>query len=62
VPASVLALLPKCPACVAAYVAAATGLGISVTAAAALRAGIVVVCITSVAYFAVTAFRIRVRE
>ena len=39
VPASILALMPKCPLCVAAYVALATGIGISVTAATYLRGG-----------------------
>ena len=52
VPASVLALLPKCPACVGAYVALATGVGISVTAAAYLRNGAIVVCIAMLLYAA----------
>ena len=52
VPASVLALLPKCPACVASYVALATGVGISVTAAAYLRSGAIVVCTAVLLYAA----------
>jgi hypothetical protein len=57
VPASVLALLPKCPACVAAYVALATGLGISVTAAAYLRGGAIVICIATLLYAAAKTVR-----
>ena len=39
-PAAALALLPKCPVCVAAYVSLATGVTLSVAAAAYLRAGL----------------------
>lgn len=37
VPVTVLALVPKCPACVAAYVLLLTGFGVSLPTAAAAR-------------------------
>lgn len=42
-PGMVLALMPKCPACFVAYVAAATGMGLSLPVAAWMR-GILVIC------------------
>jgi predicted dithiol-disulfide oxidoreductase (DUF899 family) len=52
VPGLVLAFIPKCPACFAAYVAIGTGLGISVAAAANLRMLLIVVCVISLIFLA----------
>lgn len=53
IPATLLALFPKCPLCVAGYVALATGLGISLTAASYLRWTLLVLCLASLGYMAV---------
>lgn len=52
VPGSILTLMPKCPACLAAYIALGTGLGISFSVAAQLRYAAIAVCTGWLAYLA----------
>lgn len=55
VPGAILVLLPKCPLCVAAYVALFTGVGLSLTAATQLRLGVLILCLVSLALLAARA-------
>jgi hypothetical protein len=48
----ILALLPKCPACLAAYLAIGTGIGISTSTATYLRMFLLMLCIASLSYLA----------
>jgi hypothetical protein len=49
-PVATLALVPKCPACVAGYVVLFTGIGLSLPAAAALRWTLIALSSAALAY------------
>lgn len=54
-PAAILALIPKCPGCVAAYVLLFTGVGLSMSVAAAVRWMLIVLCTGALLFLAIRA-------
>jgi hypothetical protein len=56
-PAVVLAAMPKCPLCLAAYVALFTGFGISLAAASFARWLVIAGCVAILLYLALHAVR-----
>jgi hypothetical protein len=61
-PTALLVLMPKCPLCVAAYIALFTGVGVSVSTARWIQILMLVFCLTSLAYLAVRLWRGRSKE
>jgi hypothetical protein len=57
VPAALLALMPKCPLCIAAYIALGTGIGISVATAAYLRFAMIGMSLAALAFLATRGLR-----
>lgn len=60
-PTALLVLMPKCPFCVAAYIALFTGIGITVSTARWIQILMVVLGLVSLAYLAVGFWRRRVK-
>ena len=57
VPGALLVMIPKCPVCLAAYVALATGIGLSLPTAAALRTTLLILCVSALAFLAARKLR-----
>jgi hypothetical protein len=62
IPGALLAIFPKCPLCVAGYVALFTGLGISLTVAAYLRWSLFALCLAALALMAARLVARRLRS
>jgi hypothetical protein len=58
-PGAGLLLVPKCPACLAGYIALSTGVGVTLPVAKALRIVLLVACVGCLAWLAGNALRRR---
>lgn len=56
-PGTILALMPKCPVCLAAYIALFSGIGISLPVASFLRTGLIVLCVLALVFLVVRQIR-----
>jgi hypothetical protein len=61
-PITALALVPKCPACFAAYVLLLTGVGLSFSAATAARWTLIALCVAALACLVFRVARKLVRQ
>ena len=61
VPSAILVLLPKCPACIVAYLAMGAGIGVTMTTAATLRMVLLVLCVACLGFVAARQVRRRAR-
>jgi hypothetical protein len=50
IPTAILALIPKCPVCVAGYAVIGTSVGFSLSAFAQLRLALIVLCVVSLSF------------
>src|ERR1700749_1667228 len=50
VPTAILALIPKCPVCVAGYAVIGSSVGFSLSAFAQLRLALIVLCVVSLSF------------
>lgn len=57
IPTAILAFLPKCPACVAVYIALATGVGVSLSTATHLRWLLMILSVAALLFVAARLLR-----
>lgn len=53
IPGVVLALMPKCPLCLAAWISLLLGIGVTTSTATALHGGVILLCVALVTFFLV---------
>jgi hypothetical protein len=56
-PAAILTLMPKCPACLAGYVAVWTGFGLSLPIATQLRESLLILCVALLSFLGAKSLR-----